>query len=293
MPQEIQDEKSNPQAEASAVASPLKQIRTFQGDVAEALSSQNESLFSIQQKEQRKFGRVAPIEEPRARFSKTVSFLAGSLIFLTLAGVGGWYTYTEFLKKTAPPIVAAPQSRLIATESTKEISTTDLSRDSLLSTIADSLSNSKPNEMRHILLKDSLGNEVTTEAFLTKIGTQAPGSLIRSFGPIFMLGGLGERRFLIIELSSFQNSFAGMLNWEKDLPVDLAGLFSQGSTLAGLGGQSFADMVYKNKDLRVLSSGEVPVLLYSFFNNDTLIITETPEVLQAVVDRLTQKQLTR
>ena len=31
--------------------SPLKQIRTFQGDVVDALKSQNESLYSIRQKE--------------------------------------------------------------------------------------------------------------------------------------------------------------------------------------------------------------------------------------------------
>ena len=43
--EETQGEKSS---------SPLKQIRTFQGDVAEALGKQKESIFSIQQSEQLK-----------------------------------------------------------------------------------------------------------------------------------------------------------------------------------------------------------------------------------------------
>lgn len=56
MPPEEKDSPPTPSAPEpqNRAPSPLKQIRTFQGDVAEALDRQQESLFSIQQAERAK-----------------------------------------------------------------------------------------------------------------------------------------------------------------------------------------------------------------------------------------------
>jgi len=69
----------------------------------------------------------------------------------------------------------------------------------------------------------------------------------------------------------------------------------------------FKDVIIRNKDVRVLevthtiasgtaSSTEVvqkPVLLYSFFDNQMLIITDKIETLQTIIDRLTREKLSR
>lgn len=264
--------------------------------MARALSSQQESLVSIARQEKLRQSTCyrAPEEARRSSGARGLVFFLGTLLFLALAGVGGWYTYHEFVRKTAVPVVEVPQSRLISPESTREISLADASRESVFTAVAQAASGARPTELRHILVRDAAGNEASIETFLTALGAQAPGSLVRAFVPVFMLGSLGEERFLIVKLSSFQNAFAGMLGWEKSMASDLSGLFSRKAALQELGGAAvFTDVAYRNKDLRVISGAEGALLVYSFFNNETLIITESPETLQALVERLTQEALTR
>ncbi len=122
---------------------------------------------------------------------------------------------------------------------------------------------------------------------------------MRSFEPYFMLGTLGESRFIIFRLASFENAFSGMLNWEKNLPADLGTLFSTAPLLSNITTESvFKDVIYRNKDVRLLSvptgpnsTSTTPVLMYSFFDNKKLIITDNIETLQILIDRLTQTLL--
>lgn len=274
--------------------SPLKQIRTFQGDVAQALSSQNESLYSIQAKERAR-GSVAPM----GASLKPAFFLLGGLLLLAVASGGGWYTYQTFLSKTAPPVVVAPASRFISAESAKEVNLANLGREEIFATIRDASAGAGITELQHLVLREGSAEAgesplVTAEAFLTKLGASAPGSLVRALEPTFMLGTLGEHRFIIFKLTSFQNAFPGMLTWETTLSFDLADLFVTAEEVKSIGSASvFTDVVYRNKDARALVSGEKPVLLYSFLEREYLIITDEPDALQALIDRLTREKLSR
>lgn len=295
MPPEQNPQAPNP-APQTPTPSPLKQIRTFQGDVADALSAQKESLFSIQQQELKKSsGYSVPQQEPKKGGGRSFVFLLGSLLFLALAGIGSWYTYTEFLRKTTPPVVTVPSSRLIPAESSREINIDGLSRDAIFAAVTEASVGTNTGELRHLLLKNALGANASTSAFFTKLGTEAPGNLVRALDPAFMLGSLGGgNRFLLIKLASFQNAFAGMLAWEKEMPADLSGLFANVEILKNIDSSSvFTDVVSRNKDVRVLSYNEAPVLVYSFFDNQYLIITENLETLQTILDRLAQNKLTR
>ena len=127
---------------------------------------------------------------------------------------------------------------------------------------------------------------------MTKFGSRASGSLTRALEPVFMLGLLGESRFIIFKLSSFENAFAGMLAWEATLKEDLNGLFLKPVTASSTP-QSFQDIIYRNKDVRALVDGGEAYLLYSFFDSKTLIITDDLETLEQLSDRLTREKLTR
>jgi hypothetical protein len=285
----------------------LHQIRTFQGDVASALKKQNESLFSIQQQEiKRNPGLTAVNATPETKIPQRRSgyflLLLGSILLLTLTGVGGWYTYHEFIRKTATPIISTPASRFISTESESELDFTTLTRETFFSAVESGVVNIKANELHHFVLRegsDELAPLTPATKFFEKLQSRAPGSLVRAFEPTFMLGSAGQSRFLLIKVSSFENAFAGMLNWEKDVAVDLGDLFASGARLKTIPPESvFRDVISKNKDVRVLyaednASSTSPALLYSFFDNDTLIITDQLNTLQTLIDRLTREQLTR
>ncbi|MBI2086801.1 MAG: hypothetical protein HYT69_01355 [Candidatus Zambryskibacteria bacterium] len=301
--EEPREEKSNPSTPLDkardkplgASPSSLKQIRTFQGDVATALEQQKESLVSIQRTEAAKRGGTTPSSDSNARGHSSVFFFGGFLL-IALGSVGGYLAYNEFLRKTAPPAIAAPESRFISAEMSEELDVSDVSRESLILKINDSAAEIPRAGVKHLIIN------TTSAEFLKMLETRAPGNLVRALDPLFMLGAYrapgsiagDESRFVIFKLASFENAFAGMLNWEQNLAEDLGPLFSTAPLLQSIDFESvFKDVVSKNKDVRVLSAAEEPIILYSFFDNRMLIITEDLETLQILIERLTRELLSR
>lgn len=302
MPPELKPLEEKGQTPPSS--SPLKQIRTYQGDIAEALTRQNESIYSIQAKEHARGGGEAE------QVVKSIwPLLVGSLLLITVALFGGYVAYGEYMRKTSPPSIVTPESRFLASESSRDIDMKGLDREALVARIRESAAETKVGELRHISLKEATST-AKVSSFFNTLGTQAPPSLVRALEPAFMLGALGlpgensgASRFLIFRLTSFPNAFGGMLNWEKSLAGDVGALFNTFDPVKTIAPASvFKDVVYKNKDVRVLygegvdaagATTTAPVLLYSFFDNRMLIITDRLETLQTLIDRLTQDALAR
>ncbi|MDP2641928.1 MAG: hypothetical protein Q8P21_01390 [bacterium] len=282
--------------------SPLKQIRTFQGDVADALKRQEESLVSIQQAEHQKIEAsesLAPQLSPNSKRKTEFFFLfLGSMVLFVLAGVGAWYAYEEFVRKTTTPIATTPVNRFISANTTVEINVATTSRETFINTLTDATRNVPLGEVRHIVIRKVVGGEnslLPSGEFLEKLESRAPGSLVRAFEPTFMFGTFEGNVFIIMKLSSFENAFAGMLQWEKVLAQDIGPLFSTAPLLRETASESvFTDVTDRNKDIRMLASpGGQSILLYSFFDNNMLIITENIDTLRTLIDRLTREKLSR
>ncbi len=292
-----------PQSTPEGKSSPLKQIRTFQGDVASALSDQRESLFSIQQTEKLKRasgGTVEDVSEGGGKGGELAKLLSGGLVLIVLGSFGAWFAYQEYVAKTAPPTIAAPESRLISAQSEVMINFASSTREQIFALVSERGRGVASNKLEHFILRNGAGELsplTTTTEFFKKLETSAPSSLVRAFEPTFMLGTYGESRFILLKLSSFENAFPGMLAWEETMATDIGPLFATNSLLQTITPTSvFKDVISKNKDVRVLSSTGTttePVLLYSFFNNRTLIITDSLETLRALIERLTQELLSR
>lgn len=279
--------------------SPLKQIRTFQGDVAEALEKQKESLVSIQRAEQIKKGGAVAFVSPEISEKKKQFFylLLGTFFFLALGGIGAYYAYNAFILKTAVPEVNIPENRFISTNTETVLNLTDLSRESLITSLSDSTLGVGAGELKHVVLNTASGEEtklLSTGDFLAGLESRAPGNLVRALSPLFMYGALGENVFLIMKVDSFENAFSGMLNWERNLSKDLGPLFSTREILIGIPeDEGFSDITDRNEDVRALLSDGVPVLLYAFADNETLVITDSIDALRTLLDRLTQEKLSR
>ncbi len=281
----------------AALSNPLKQIRTFQGDVAEALGREKESLVSIQRAEQLKRGEGADSSDSEISNRRKDSFLLflGGFFLILLGSMSAWFGYQQYLIKTAPPEVAVPESRFIRTESAREINAATLSRESLISNIRESSLDVPAGELRHLTINQ------TSAQFLNTLEARAPGSLSRALDPLFMLGTFGKNRFIIFKISSFPNAFPGMLAWESEILNDLGPVLSDTALVKALPPASvFKDMVVKNKDMRVFelesaaATGTPQTLLvYSFFDNEKLIVSDKIEVVQALIERLTLEKLSR
>ncbi len=271
---------------------PLKQIRTFQGDVAEALQKQQESLVSIQQTEHLKkssarSATLTPLENSKSR-TESFYLLLGSLVLFALGIIGAWYAYNEFVRKVATPIMTAPANRFVSADAEINLNLRSSSRETLINTLTSAVEGVPARELRHINFA------LSTSEFLEMLETRASGSLVRAFDPLFMFGAFGESTFLIIKLVSFENAFAGMLAWEKNLSQDIGPLFATAEFSRSMpSGSTFTDITDRNKDVRILALGDQPILLYSFFDNNMLIITDHIETLRTLIDRLTREKLSR
>src|SRR3989344_3647330 len=268
----------------------LKQIRTFQGDVAEALRREQGSLVSIQQAEHlKKSSAQSAVDTPSENSKRRTEFfflVLGSLVLFVLGTAGAWYAYNEFVRRGATPIITAPANKFMSVNT--EIILTATSRETFINVLAGAVEGVPSGELRHINVS------LSTSEFLDILGSQAPGSLVRAFDPLFMFCVFGESTFLIIKLVSFENAFAGMLAWEKNLSQDIGPLFATAQLLRNLPPETtFTDVTDKNKDIRMLAFENQPILLYSFFDNNMLIITDHIETLRILIDRLTREKLSR
>ncbi|MBI2065473.1 MAG: hypothetical protein HYT68_00160 [Candidatus Zambryskibacteria bacterium] len=290
-----------PREENSNSQSPLKQIRTFQGDAVEALQRQKESLVSIQRGEQIKRGLSGTSAQTANQDStggkEFFLLLLGSLILFALGAAGTWYVYGEFTRKTATQTVGIPANRFISANSEVNLDFQTLTRDSLINTVSNTINDIPDSELRHIILRKAAEDKLavlSTSEFLSALESKAPGSLVRAFDPLFMFGNYRASTFIIIRLSSFENAFAGMLAWEKDLARDIGPLFATSGLLRDIAPESvFIDTIDRNKDIRMLAFEDQVVLLYSFFDNNMLIITDSIETLRTIIDRLTREKLSR
>ena len=137
-------------------SSPLKQIRTFQGDIATALEKQRESLFSIREQEAAKKDGIPQAfsseEEISKRRRQIVMLFLGSFLLIGVGGLVAWFGYQEFLRRSAPPVIITPESRFIPANSSSSLNLGETSREVVLEQINKSLAGTASNELRHIIL---------------------------------------------------------------------------------------------------------------------------------------------
>ncbi len=290
----------------TAVPSPLKQIRTFEGDVAEAIKKQNESLISIQRKEEKRRDAVktlAPnIGEEEHRSYKPLFMSLLTIVLIAGGGYASYYAWTTYTEKSALPITATPANQFINATLVTDVDASTLGRQALIDLVEQArLQDRKDSELEQLELRR--GTEPTSELlstadFLTRLASHAPNPLVRSFNELFMLGVLGgnpSHTVLIIKLNSFENAFPGMLEWEGRLVEDLMPLFISRERLQGIPTISeFKDKTIQNHDTRILrdSTGNI-ILLYGFFDNEILIITDNEESFRTVLNRLQSEKLSR
>ena len=161
---------------------------------------------------------------------------------------------------------------------------------------------------------------VSAREFLEKLEVNAALPLYRSLRPEFTYGihqmAPENGAFLILKTTFYQNAFASMLDWEDFLAIDLPfitreprSVVSRDTLLLASSTEesasttetffedsaedelarinvNFKDEVIMNHDARVLrdATGNI-ILLYSFADEETLIITDSVETLREIFGR--------
>ncbi len=304
----------------------IKPLVTYEDDMAETLRKQQESIISINLAEKK---RREENGEERGSLEESDSvrriMLVASIV-LVLAGLGivGYFYYSRTKTVVLVKPVAAPA--LITLDATKNIDGSNLNRDRLVRIVTDARTSiAQPNGSitdLH-LTEDPQGTKTPVDigVLFPLIAPTAPAALTRAFDTPYLFGIYSAAQnspFIIVKVASFEHAFAGMLEWEKNMSDDLGPLFFNTtptdssaslnltnilatSTTSSTPAQivspqtgAFEDLVIKNKDTRILRDSERNiVLIYSFLDKNTLLITTSDDVFKNVLNKFVNSKLVR
>ncbi len=274
---------------------PIKSLRTYQGDVEEAMAKNKYSATTILVAEQKR-----RIETPRVA-EKHIDLEARNKLFtivgITLFFFGVLTVVAVYYVRSHEQVVIEQETKTILDFNVERVlPISSATKDSFGGAIAAENKAFKlpVNSVLFINTVDAGNNPESIMKLTSLIGQNMPSSLVRSFGQKYMVGIISfdtNEPFIILTTEDYPSAYAGMLKWEKDMVTDLGKIFSISRDMTdGI----FVDLEQRNKDLRILkdTSGK-SILIYSFINKNTLIITKNENVFNAVLARYVTSQNTR
>lgn len=281
----------NPEENKKTERVPIKSLRTFQGDVQEAISKNNYSTTTILVKEQaRKLENPVETAEVIGKSNaRNKTFIIFGVFFIVIGIVSVAALY--YIKANEEIIVEKQTKAIIAFTEESQVPMTSLNRKEIFEKINENKSKNElvVNSVIYInpLLND---NQVPTENLLSVIAPSMLPSLNRSFDKEYMLGVYSydtNEPFIILTVKDYSLSYPGMLKWEESMALDLGEIFNYSPNQSSSTPRVFVDEVIKNRDIRALkdSSGNY-ILLYSFVDRKTLVITKNENMLSAIVGKL-------
>lgn len=285
----------------------IKTIHTYSSDMADAVRQNEVSVIKVALAEQKRHEQEALYKQEVAggTNSSKIFLVIGSIAILLIAG---GVLYFVFQKKYSPVAPSAQnvlqQQSLIAYDDhifldmTNATSTTD-ALGIINGEVEKGVSSSGIKALFLTRTTTGASEILPLEKFLSVLKVTAPSSLIRSFDTPYLLGLYkGQSRstphlFLLLQTKDFNQSYAGMLGWEKTLLQDLFPLFKIDvtGTRQSLFEKPWKDIVLDNRNARILYDAEGnDVLYYIFINTDSIIITDSQDTIKEIATRLLTKK---
>lgn len=298
----------------------LKQsiVRTLKTDTEEAIKLEQMSSVSIALAEQKKKQKYPQVEQP-ADSPKSKKMLAIIIsVFLIFAGIATFnFNYLKDKVSVSPETASVEIPSLITSDHNTELNLNELEKNKMIAPLLKIISRTetRPNSIENIFITKNVGlsekgdgikKPITSKEFLFLMSSKTPDILMRSLKSEYMIGVHsinGNHPFIILKTESYENSFAGMLVWEKTMARDLEPLLSsnigmtQNATSAKPVidyGKTFDDVLIKNKDARALrdSNGNT-ALIYSIPDKETILITDNAETLAELFNRIIRSRTIR
>lgn len=263
-------------------------LRTYQGDIANAVQHDNLTMSKIAALEQTKRGQATGAVPPPKTFK--AHLLLGILVsILFVGGLGAViYSFIQKNKNNALIVPATTPRKIISTEESATLDITNLSKEQIFEVVAKEISKpSKDKVMRNVVLRRGV-KEIVLGDFLQSIGARVPATLLRNLYDNFFFGinfaGDGKP-FLIMFSNSYDIAYSGLLEWEGTLKDDFKKIFTEKSDLEK--NYVFRDKIIGNKDARALVDPEDKILFfYTFVDNNTIVFAKDAETLEEIINRL-------
>lgn len=155
----------------------------------------------------------------------------------------------------------------------------------------------------------AMSDELSPQQLLSTLAPDIPQDLLRTIKPQYLLGVHSydeNQSFLVLQVDSYQQAYAGMLAWEPTVQQELSPLFtrkpslhvpsdsasSTASSSPAFLQTGFIDKVVENHDARAIvnPAGDL-LLLWTFLDRNTLVITTNEYTLREIIRRLNTSSL--
>lgn len=315
-PLHMLDNQADPETKPKIVLQ--KPIRTYESDVADALANKKTSVMTMAIAEnQRRTGEEGISNKEPSHMGQKIFTIILSIVLIATGLGGGYYLYLKSPLAPQPPAITKQTiPSLVTPDSQKLLAVGALKDDQLIRTVSNALQgqDAANSYLYEFILTQTVGSttmRITGPDFISRLNLSMPDTLVRSLTNGWMLGIYGAEDqklpFVILKTDFFQNAFAGMLKWEPDMPDELATLLNYREKALAVDPNStssiasyftirgtFEDRTILNRDVREFKNerGEL-LVLYSFIDKDTLLITTSEAALMGLIDRIEKQNYIR
>ena len=302
----------------SALPEPSSPLHTYGSDFSDRVERTRASATSMLAAEQdARRERPAPVSPaPRKRGGLKI-FIGAALVLVGIVGV--YVAYTRYIATTGPINIAPTVSAPIFVDEREVVSGTG---SALM--IAFSQAVGRPLPSGHMRLVYDPNATTSASSVFNRLSLPAPGFLLRNIDAAGSMAGVvnlsgNQSPFFILAVTSYGDTFAGMLSWETSMLRDVSVLYppypltlaTTSSALAATNStsspqaknilapalvravtppprdQGFIDQVIANHDARIYRDGiGRSVIVYGYWNQTTLVIARDEAAFTAILGRL-------
>ena len=279
----------------------LKTIRTYMTDMADTVRANEISVIKVALAEQNKHEREDLNRKIEGTPVKKIFWLIGGVIIIAGA-IYGIYFLNQQKKKIDTPAPMIKETSIISYDITTPVLITGskILTDEINIVKKEIVANNKTGSINFISLfteTNGVKEPILVKNLFTYLGFTAPSSLVRSLSDSYMIGTYNNgspKLFIIFQTQNYENTYAGMLDWEKTLASDMFNLFdlNTNENKLKLNEMKWKDIIINNKDARVLNNeNDVPILYYLFADKNNLVIADSVDTLKEIISRLAIKNI--
>lgn len=197
-------------------------IQTYAGDFTERMNTMQASTATVLAAEQDSAPMLVQVQPSKFSRSNILYSVAGTILIIA-SGVGAYFAYTQYIASSVPVVLTSGAMAPIFVDDRKPVAGTGAA---LMQAVQQSVASQLAVGNVRLLYSES----ATSTSIFSSLQLPAPGALLRnitasrSMAGVVNVGG-AQSPFFILSVSSYSNTFAGMLLWEKSMPRDLAKLY--------------------------------------------------------------------
>lgn len=278
-------------------------LRTYSSDMADAVRNNEMSVIKIAMAEQKRHEMEKVYEEEKKISTSKILLIIGGLVLIISSIIGLYFLFQKKNTDNIAQQIIGATVTLISYDDQSYIDTTNISASiNLINAIKLEMSKSeKQGAVKSFFFTRNTNGIISLiplKDLLSLINVTASSSLINSFSDKYMVGTYtpaAENKshlFLMFEIKDYNQSYAGMLAWERTLLNDMFPFFKidVSGDSSNLLNTPWKDTIINNKDVRVLYDKNSNALLYYIFiDKSNFLITDNEDTIKEIISRLLTK----